>query len=150
MNFLARVGLSALTIWLLSVVSHNVVLGTGGGMAEVIITALLVGLILTVVNAIIRPVLKLMSLPFYFLTFGLYSLVVNTLMLWLVSWITTELFTLPFGGLHIGDGSFWSYFWAALLLAFIQTVVSWFTPGIRRANGTLKADRRANQYLNQP
>ena len=45
----------------------------------------LVALIFGLVNALIRPLLKLLSLPLMLLTLGLFTLIINALMLWLVS-----------------------------------------------------------------
>ncbi|QOR47872.1 phage holin family protein [Trueperella pecoris] len=60
-------------------------LGTGEQMA---VYFLLAGVVLGVVNMVVRPVVKLLSLPFYILTLGLFFIVVNALMLLLTSWIT--------------------------------------------------------------
>ncbi len=68
----------------------------------------------TLVNAIVKPLVKLVSILFYILTLGLFFLVVNALMLLLTSWITgfTDY------GLEV-DG-----FWTAVLAGLIITVIS--------------------------
>jgi len=71
--------------------------------------------ILGLVNAVIRPVLKLLSCPLIILTLGLFVLVINGLTLWLASAIAVKWF-------HVGfyvDG-----FWAAFLGAFIVSIIS--------------------------
>ncbi|WP_432884184.1 phage holin family protein [Kribbella sp. CA-245084] len=78
-----------------------------------VLTLLIVAAIFGVVNAIVRPVVKLLSLPLLILTLGLLTFVINALMLWLTSWITGKL-DVQF---HV-DG-----FWSALLGALIITVV---------------------------
>ncbi|WUJ73645.1 phage holin family protein [Kribbella soli] len=78
-----------------------------------ILTLLIVAAIFGVVNAIVRPVVKLLSLPLLILTLGLLTFVINALMLWLTSWITGKL-DVQF---HV-DG-----FWSALLGALIITIV---------------------------
>ena len=78
-----------------------------------ILTLLIVAAIFGVVNAIVKPVVKLLSLPLLILTLGLLTFVINALMLWLTSWITGKL-DVQF---HV-DG-----FWSALLGALIITVV---------------------------
>ncbi|MFG1624063.1 phage holin family protein [Kribbella sp. NPDC049227] len=78
-----------------------------------ILTLLIVAAIFGVVNAIVKPVVKLLSLPFIILTLGLLTFVINAVMLLLTSWITGKL-DVQF---HV-DG-----FWNALLGAFIITVV---------------------------
>jgi putative membrane protein len=70
--------------------------------------------ILGLVNAIVRPVLKFLSCQLIIVTLGLFVLVINGAALWLSAWIANQ-----FGiGFHV-DG-----FWAALLGAIIVSVVS--------------------------
>ena len=78
-----------------------------------ILTLLIVAAIFGVVNAFVKPVLKLLSLPFIILTLGLLLFVINAVMLLLTSWITGKL-DVQF---HV-DG-----FWSALLGSLIITVV---------------------------
>jgi putative membrane protein len=78
------------------------------------LTLLGVAVIFGLVNAIVRPILRLLTLPLVILTLGLFLLVVNALMLLLTEWIA-EQFDLAFQV----DG-----FWSAVLGALIITVVS--------------------------
>jgi putative membrane protein len=78
-----------------------------------VLTLLIVAAIFGVVNAVVKPVVKLLSLPFIILTLGLLLFVINALMLMLTSWITGEL-DVPF---HV------SGFGSALLGALVITVV---------------------------
>jgi putative membrane protein len=78
-----------------------------------VITLLIVAAIFGIVNAVVRPVVKLLSLPFIILTLGLLIFVINAAMLLLTSWITGKL-DVQF---HV-DG-----FWAALLGSLVITVV---------------------------
>jgi putative membrane protein len=78
-------------------------------------TVILVALVLGLVNALIRPVLSVISCGLIVLTLGLFTLVINGLMLWLASWICTN-------WLHLGfrvDG-----FWTAVLGAIVISVFS--------------------------
>ncbi|MFE3544036.1 phage holin family protein [Nocardia sp. NPDC059177] len=75
----------------------------------------IVALVFTAVNAVIKPIVKLLSLPFVILTLGLFLLVVNAGMLWLTAKITE----LTDYGLRV-DG-----FWAALWGGVIITLVNW-------------------------
>jgi putative membrane protein len=81
---------------------------------ERVLTLLGVAIIFGLVNAIIRPILRLLTLPLVVLTLGLFLLVLNALMLLLTEWIA-EQFDLAFQV----DG-----FWSALLGALVVTVVS--------------------------
>jgi len=76
---------------------------------------LLLALILGLVNAFIRPVLKFLSCGLIVLTLGLFTLVINGLMLWLASWVAGEV---------LGFGIYIDGFWNAVLGALIISVVS--------------------------
>lgn len=75
--------------------------------------------ILGLVNAIVRPVLKLLSCPLIILTLGLFVLVINGLTLWLASHIAVHWF-------HVGFyvRGFWPAFWGALLVSVISVVAN--------------------------
>jgi putative membrane protein len=75
----------------------------------------LVALVLGLVNAFIRPIVSAFSCGLIVITMGLFTLVINALMLWLASWISVEWLGLNF---HV-DG-----FWNALLGAVIVSVIS--------------------------
>jgi len=61
-------------------------------------TALIAAMVLGIVNTFIRPIFMLFSLPMQFATFGLFTLVINALMLMLGDWLMGRSFDLP-GGL---------------------------------------------------
>ncbi len=79
------------------------------------LTLVFVALIFGLVNAIVAPVVKLLSLPFIILTLGLLIFVINALMLLLTEWLANQ-FDL---GFHV-DG-----FWTAVLGAIIITIATW-------------------------
>lgn len=87
---------------------------TGDDTGHKILTLLLVTLVFGLVNFAVKPIAKLLSMPLFFFTLGLFALVVNALMLWLTSWVSGKL-DLSF---HV-EG-----FWAAFLGALIISVVS--------------------------
>ena len=88
---------------------------TGDTDADKAITLIGVALIFGVVNAVVGPVVKLLSLPFIILTLGLLLFVINALLLLLTEWISRA-----FGLGFSVDG-----FWTAVLGAIIITVVTW-------------------------
>ena len=76
-------------------------------------------IILGLVNAIIRPILKLLSCPLIILTLGLFVLIINGITLWLASGIAVRWF-------HVGfyvDG-FWSAFLGALIVSLVSVVLT--------------------------
>jgi len=78
-------------------------------------TLIVVALIFGLINAVLKPIIKVVGCVFYILTLGLIGLVVNGLLLWLTSWVAGKL-NLPF---HITG--FWPAFWGAIIIG----VVSW-------------------------
>lgn len=104
MNFLWRVIINAIAIWLASALLPGVNIVTkGNGTANTILTALVIGAVLAVVNMVVKPLVKLLTLPVYVLTLGLFGLVVNALMLLLTAWLTKN----SDWGLQI-DGFWWA------------------------------------------
>lgn len=78
--------------------------------------ALIAALVLGIINALIRPVLLLLSLPINLLTLGLFTLVVNALMFWLASTLVS--------------GFFVQNFKAAFFGALVFGLVSWLASGL--------------------
>ncbi len=90
------------------------------------ITALLiVAVVFTLVNAVVKPIVQFLSLPLTILTLGLFLLVVNALMLMLTSWITTT-FDL-FGAVYEVSG-FWAAFFGAIVIGLVNWVLSMLIP----------------------
>lgn len=75
--------------------------------------ALIAALVIGLINALVRPIILLLTLPINILTLGLFTLVINALMFWLASTVVK--------GFNI-DG-FWPAFWGALVF----WIVSWAT-----------------------
>ncbi|GGX16501.1 hypothetical protein GCM10010383_53160 [Streptomyces lomondensis] len=114
MNFvvktIANAGALAVAVWLLEKITL-----TGDSTGKKIGTLIVVALLFGLVNFLVKPVVKLLSLPLLILTLGLFTLVVNALMLLLTSWLADQL-DLSF---HV-EG-----FWTAVLGGLIISVVSW-------------------------
>lgn len=89
-------------------------------------TVVLVALVLGLINAFIRPVLYALSCGLIVLTLGLFTLVLNGLMLWLASWIITKGTGL---GFHV-DG-FWTAVLGALIVSVASVIVSVFVGGAK-------------------
>jgi putative membrane protein len=73
--------------------------------------ALIAALVLALVNTLIRPVLVLLTLPVTFLSMGLFILVINALLFWLVATMVD--------GFHVAG------FWSAFLAAILYSIISW-------------------------
>jgi putative membrane protein len=88
----------------------------GTKLSSVLWLALIFGL----VNGILRPIVKLFSLPLLILTLGLFSLVINTFLFWLTSVIGQG-----FGvGLHIAAPVFWNALLGGLVVSIVSTIVA--------------------------
>jgi putative membrane protein len=114
LGIVLRLACSAVAVWLATLIipGIEVTAETGWGTVGTIV---LIALIFGAVNAVIKPIVKLVGCGLYVLTLGLIGLVVNALLFWLTSWIA-GLLDIPFAV----DG-FWPAFFGALLVG----VVSW-------------------------
>jgi putative membrane protein len=112
MKFLLRVLIAAAALGIATAAVPGIELRTGST-ASKILTLIVVALIVGVVNAVIKPIVKTIGCLFYVLTLGLIGLVVNGLLLWLSSWVAGQL-KLPF---HITG--FWPAFWGAIIVGIV-------------------------------
>jgi putative membrane protein len=85
----------------------------------VILTAIILG----IVNAFIRPLLKLLSLPIIMMTLGLFILVVNAVCFYLAAWISRTIFDVEFSFDDI-----WAVLFGAIIISIVSTVINWFVP----------------------
>lgn len=112
MRFLIRWAVNTIALWaaieLVPGLSHD---GTA-------VSLLLIALIFGLVNALVRPLLVLLTCPLIVVTLGLFVLVVNTLMLSLTIWLS-DIFSL---GLRSTD--FWATFFGALVVSIVSGVLS--------------------------
>jgi putative membrane protein len=114
MKILLRVLVAAAALGVATALVPGIELRAGSTVSKVL-TLIVVALIVGVVNAVLKPIVKTIGCVFYLLTLGLIGLVVNGLLLWLASWVAGKL-TLPF---HITG--FWPAFWGAIIVG----VVGW-------------------------
>ena len=117
MRFLIRVLASAAALAVATAVVPGIELTTGSVTSKVL-TLLAVALIFGVINAVLKPIVKIVGCAFYILTLGLIALVVNALLLWLTSWLAGKL-NLPW---HITG--FWAAFWGALIVSIVTWLLS--------------------------
>jgi len=108
-GFLVRAAIAALGLWLATAWVSGVAIDTPA-------TLVLAGLLLGVVNAVVRPVAILLTLPMTVITLGFFLLIINAGMVALVAWI------LP--GMHVAG--FWAAFWTAATVSLVSILGSWF------------------------
>jgi putative membrane protein len=108
-GFLIRVAIVAVGLWMATVWVPGV--GIDGPS-----TLILAGLLLGIVNSIVRPIAIVLTLPITIATLGLFLLVINAAMVALVAWM------LP--GMHVAG--FGAAFWTAVVVSLVSIVGSWF------------------------
>ncbi len=115
MGIIIRLGITAVALWITTLVIDGIELtaDTATGKAG---TLLAVAAIFGLVNAVLRPIIKMVGCGLYVLTLGLIALVVNGLLFMLTSWIAGQ-FDLNF---HVDN--FWP---SAVLGALLVGIVSW-------------------------
>ncbi|MEO7400776.1 MAG: phage holin family protein [Polaromonas sp.] len=110
--FLLHWGITALSLWVASHIFHGLKFDDT---ASLIVSALLLGF----ANAIIKPLLIVLTLPLTLLTFGLFVLVINALMILLVAWLVK--------GFRVS--SFWTAFFASMFIGLLSIVIGSFVTG---------------------
>ena len=83
-----------------------------------------------IVNAIVKPIVAFLSIPLYILTLGLFTIIVNALMLMLTAWITEA----TSWGLRIDN--FGVACWGAIIISIVSLVLSVLIPGPPRASSS--------------
>jgi putative membrane protein len=108
-GFILRGLIAALGLWAASEMFDGIVINSA-------MTLIIAGLLLGVVNAIVRPIVLVLSLPALLLTLGLFLLVINAAMLGLVALL------LP--GFKIYG--FWTAVGGAIVVSLVSWIASWF------------------------
>ena len=104
MRLLATWLINAVTLLALPYLMHSVSIDS-------FVTALLVAVVLGLVNTILRPILIILTLPVTVLSLGLFVLVLNGLLFWMVATLVE--------GFHVAG------FWSAFLAAILYSLISW-------------------------
>ena len=125
MGFLLRVLVNILAIVLAASVVPGIRL-------DGVLPAVAAGLLLGFVNAVVRPVLLILTLPITLVTLGLFLFVLNGVCLWLVAAVVK--------GFHV-DG-----FWPAVLGALCVSVVSWIVTALVSDSGKFVVITRRHRY----
>jgi putative membrane protein len=117
-NFALQTVINAVALWVAAWAIPGITFG-GGSTGQVVKTVVIVALIFGIVNVFIKPLLKLISLPFIILTLGLFVFIVNALILQLTSWLAGT-FDLAFHVEHF----FWDAVFGALIITFVSMILS--------------------------
>jgi putative membrane protein len=114
-HFLIRLIVNAIALMIVAYLLPGVqVTGIGG--------AIVAAFVLGIVNAILRPILVILTLPIQIVTLGLFTLVINALLFYWVG--------------HMGIGlvvnGFWTAFVGAIVISIVSFILSWVLGGIER------------------
>jgi putative membrane protein len=127
--FLLRAALTGFALWVVTQLVHGVSFVGGDTTLQRVGIIFAVAVIFGLVNAFVKPVVQVLSIPLYILTLGLFHIVVNALMLWVTAWITKHT---THWGLQI-DRFWWDAIWAAILLSIVSWILSLVVRDVRRA-----------------
>lgn len=114
-GIIIKVIVNAVAIWVATAIVPGVGLSESGSTGRLVLSYAVVGALFGVVNALIKPVVVILALPFYIVTLGLMAFVVNALMLKVVDWLS--------GGLGV-DFSSGPFFWSTIGAAVVVSIVS--------------------------
>ena len=123
MEIVARTIGNAAGLWLATRLLSGLSVPEGVSTAQMWLNLLVLGLVLALVNSLIKPVAKFLTFPLYIITFGLFALVVNGAMLSLTGWLTDHIAALGTGG-SVPLGLEVSTFSAAVIGSIIISVIS--------------------------
>ena len=135
-RFVVATVINGFGLWLTTLVVPAIVMHPYGG--DTVWTVggsfLLIGAIFGLVNAIVAPIIKVLSIPLYILTFGLVSFVINASLLIFVSYLSG---LIQGGGLTIdgfSDGGVsWAAFGWAILGAIVMSIATFVSRAVSKA-----------------
>jgi putative membrane protein len=117
LRLLANMAALALATWILNDITLD-----GGSTTDKVLTILGVALIFGVINAIVKPIFRLVTLPIVLVTLGLFLIVINALLLLLTSWLA-GLFGLAW---HVQG--FWTAVLGSIIISIVSFVLNAFLP----------------------
>lgn len=129
-RYLIRILINAAALWVAAWIlpGINLSISTSNGFVAdhpavgKVIAFIFIGLVFGLVNAMVKPVAKFVSLPVTVLTLGLFTVVINAAMLWLTSWVS------DFTPVHFTmDSFFFTAIWAAIIVSIISMLMGSLT-----------------------
>lgn len=119
-SFVLRAAITGFALWVVTLIVPGIYFIGGDSTIARVGIIFVVAVIFGLVNAFIKPIVQILSIPLYILTLGLFHIVINALMLWITSWITDHT---THWGLHI-DQFWWTAIWAAIVLSLVSWLLS--------------------------
>jgi putative membrane protein len=130
-SFFIRAALTGFALWVVTLAVDGISFVGGDTRLQRVGIIFVVAVIFGLVNAFIKPIVQILSIPLYILTLGLIHFVINALMLWITAWITSHT---THWGLAI-DHFWWTAVWAAIVLSIVSWVLSLVVRDARRTVG---------------
>jgi putative membrane protein len=122
-QFLLRAATTGVALWIVTQLVDGIAFVGGDDTVQRVAIVFVVAVIFGLVNAIIKPIVQLLSIPLYVVTLGLIHVVINAAMLWITSSITEHT---THWGLYIDD-FWWTSIWAAIVLSIVSWPLSLIT-----------------------
>jgi putative membrane protein len=119
MKLILRVLINAFALWLAARFLPSI------SLTDDLVGILIVAIIFGLVNALIRPIISLFSLPITILTLGLFTLVINTIMFLITAGLAGDLLSIQADGLL---QRLWIAFLGSILISIVSMILSWFLP----------------------
>lgn len=116
MNFIIRWLATALAVGVAVWIVPGIAVA---GTTETWVAVAIFGLILSLINISIKPIMQLLSLPISIITLGIFYLVVNTLMLYIAAWLSNGIFNAGFD-----IATFGSAFVASIVISIVSALVN--------------------------
>jgi len=114
MKLLVRLIINAIALWAAVQLVPGITYENGA------LGLLGMALIFGLVNALIRPLIRTLTCPLLLASLGIFTLVINALMLWLASSIGTSL------GINFRVAGFWSALWGSIIISVVSVILSIF------------------------
>lgn len=128
MRFLLNALATSVGVWIATLLPLDV--EVSGGENEWWSRALVylgIGALIVALNAVVRPIVKVVTLPITILTLGLFTLVITWFILWLTSWLSSHV-----GFMTLTIGGFWKTLLAALVIAIVSSITGGLLGAKRR------------------
>ncbi len=125
LRFLIRTIATAAGLWVATALISGITVSGSSGWANAL-TLFAVAVIFGVVNAVLKPIIKVLGCLFYIVTLWLIAFVVNALLFLLVGWLAGAV-QLPF---HVQG--FWSAFWGAIIVSVVSWAINLLVPDAER------------------
>jgi putative membrane protein len=103
--------------WILNALALMLIALVLPGMHVTFVAALIAAIVIGAINALLRPIIVLLTLPVTIVTLGLFLLVINALLFWLASAIVPDF--------HVD--SFWTALFASILYSILTGIITWVT-----------------------